>query len=111
MTETLTCTLTPVNTMAKGSCGMTLPSVKLKVVDIDTGTSLGPNKTGEICVAGPNVSGAKKSHVPIQVSVHALSRKGSFASTSYWRSNFKYNLTDCTSTGWRLKRNTIKFDA
>ena len=38
-----------------GSVGLPLPSVGCRVVDIDTGVSLGPNKEGEIVIEGPNV--------------------------------------------------------
>ena len=38
-----------------GSVGLPLPSIGCRVVDIDTGVSLGPNKEGEILIEGPNV--------------------------------------------------------
>jgi len=38
-----------------GSCGVLMPNTEAKVVDLETGKSLGPNKTGEICFKGPQV--------------------------------------------------------
>jgi acyl-[acyl-carrier-protein]-phospholipid O-acyltransferase / long-chain-fatty-acid--[acyl-carrier-protein] ligase len=38
-----------------GSVGRTLPGISAKVVDLDTGEDLGPNKSGMLLVAGPNV--------------------------------------------------------
>jgi len=38
-----------------GSVGLLMPHTKLKVVDPKTNKELGPNKSGEICVTGPQV--------------------------------------------------------
>ncbi|XP_064603562.1 uncharacterized protein LOC135468982 isoform X2 [Liolophura sinensis] len=38
-----------------GSVGQAMSSVTLKVVDLETGESLGPGQSGEICIKGPNV--------------------------------------------------------
>ena len=39
----------------EGTVGLPLPGVSVKVVDLDTGEDLGPNKSGMLLVAGPNV--------------------------------------------------------
>lgn len=39
----------------EGTVGMTLPGITAKVVDLETGEDLGPNKSGMLLVAGPNV--------------------------------------------------------
>ena len=38
-----------------GSCGFLLPNTEAKIVDLETGAALGPNKRGELCVRGPQV--------------------------------------------------------
>ena len=38
-----------------GSVGVPAPNTECKVVDLETGESLGPNKEGEVCVRGPQV--------------------------------------------------------
>jgi len=38
-----------------GSVGVPAPNTECKVVDLETGKSLGPNQEGEICVRGPQV--------------------------------------------------------
>lgn len=38
-----------------GSVGVPAPNTECKVIDLETGESLGPNKEGEICVRGPQV--------------------------------------------------------
>ncbi len=38
-----------------GSVGVCAPNTECKVVDLQTGAPLGPNKEGEICVRGPQV--------------------------------------------------------
>jgi len=38
-----------------GGCGHPVPSTIAKIVDIDTGSALGPNADGELLVAGPQV--------------------------------------------------------
>ena len=39
----------------EGTVGLPLPGVSVKVVDLETGEDLGPNKSGMLLVAGPNV--------------------------------------------------------
>ena len=39
----------------EGTVGLPLPGVSVKVVDLDSGENLGPNKSGMLLVAGPNV--------------------------------------------------------
>ena len=39
----------------EGTVGLPLPGVRAKVVDLDTGEDLGPNKSGMLRIAGPNV--------------------------------------------------------
>ena len=41
--------------MKEGTVGRPLPGISVKVVDLDTGEDLGPNKSGMLLVAGPNV--------------------------------------------------------
>ena len=38
-----------------GTVGRPLPGVSVKVVDLDTGDDLGPNRSGMLLVSGPNV--------------------------------------------------------
>lgn len=38
-----------------GSVGFTAPNTECKIVDLETGAALGPNKEGEVCVRGPQV--------------------------------------------------------
>jgi acyl-CoA synthetase (AMP-forming)/AMP-acid ligase II len=38
-----------------GSVGVPAPNTECKVVDLETGALLGPNKEGEVCVRGPQV--------------------------------------------------------
>jgi acyl-[acyl-carrier-protein]-phospholipid O-acyltransferase/long-chain-fatty-acid--[acyl-carrier-protein] ligase len=38
-----------------GTVGRTLPGISAKVIDLDTGEDLGPNKSGMLLVTGPNV--------------------------------------------------------
>ena len=38
-----------------GSVGVCAPNTECKIVDLETGAPLGPNKQGEICVRGPQV--------------------------------------------------------
>ena len=40
---------------SEGTVGRPLPGVSAKVVDLDTGEDLGPNRSGMLLVAGPNV--------------------------------------------------------
>lgn len=39
-----------------GSCGTPIPSTVTKIIDPDTGRTLGRNERGEILVKGPQVS-------------------------------------------------------
>ena len=38
-----------------GSCGTVVRNAELKVVDPETGFSLGRNQSGEICIRGPQI--------------------------------------------------------
>ncbi|KAL7183372.1 hypothetical protein ACSBR2_025722 [Camellia fascicularis] len=38
-----------------GSCGTVVRNAELKVIDPETGCSLGPNHSGEICIRGPQI--------------------------------------------------------
>ena len=38
-----------------GSVGVPAPNTECKIVDLETGESLGPNKEGEVCVRGPQI--------------------------------------------------------
>jgi long-chain acyl-CoA synthetase len=42
------------NTMA-GSCGLPVPGTSCKIVDPESGLTVGPNETGEIRIQGPQV--------------------------------------------------------
>ena len=56
MTETSPfVTASPSNDIVHGSIGKVLPNTEIKIVDVETGLALGPNKDGEICVRGPQV--------------------------------------------------------
>lgn len=48
-------TITHDDNMRSGSVGQMAPSTLGKIVDIDTGDSLGPNEEGELLVKGPQV--------------------------------------------------------
>ena len=41
--------------MKEGTVGLPLPGVSAKIVDLETGEDLGPNKSGMLLVSGPNV--------------------------------------------------------
>lgn len=41
--------------LCEGSVGRPLPGIRAKVVDLETGADLGPDKSGMLLVAGPNV--------------------------------------------------------
>ncbi|XP_077286210.1 luciferin 4-monooxygenase-like isoform X2 [Arctopsyche grandis] len=54
MTETTLAVLHNGNSEVKpGSCGLVVPGTTAKVVDLQTGESLGPYKEGELCFKGP----------------------------------------------------------
>nr|CAH0109076.1 unnamed protein product [Daphnia galeata] len=56
MTETSSVThLSPIVNNQIGSFGEPLSRTQVKVVDVDTGESLGPGQHGEMCVRGPQV--------------------------------------------------------
>lgn len=38
-----------------GSVGVAAPNTECKIVDLETGEALGPNKEGEVCVRGPQI--------------------------------------------------------
>ena len=42
-------------TFNPGSCGFLLANTEAKIVDLESGIALGPNKTGELCIRGPQV--------------------------------------------------------
>ncbi|KAG0713951.1 4-coumarate--CoA ligase [Chionoecetes opilio] len=54
MTEVLISHANPLNATRLGSCGKTLPNIKVKVVDIETGESLPANHEGELCFMSPS---------------------------------------------------------
>ena len=47
--------VTPPGQFKPGSCGVTVPNTETKVVDPETGTELGIDEDGEVCVRGPQV--------------------------------------------------------
>ena len=56
MTETsCICHISPIENSQIGSFGQPLSRTQVKVVDVDTGESLGPGQHGEICIKGPQV--------------------------------------------------------
>lgn len=56
MTETSPVTLFNTRNGAKiGTCGIVMPNTEAKIVDIDSGESLGPMQPGELWVRGPQV--------------------------------------------------------
>ena len=55
MTETSSFTMSPIVNNQIGSFGEPLSRTQIKVVDVDTGESLGPGQHGEMCVRGPQV--------------------------------------------------------
>jgi acyl-coenzyme A synthetase/AMP-(fatty) acid ligase len=56
MSETGVGTITPMRSVVKGSCGILIPNTQAKILDISTGENLGPGKTGEFCIKGPQVN-------------------------------------------------------
>jgi acyl-CoA synthetase (AMP-forming)/AMP-acid ligase II len=38
-----------------GSVGVPAPNTECKIIDLETGAALGPNKQGEVCVRGPQI--------------------------------------------------------
>ena len=48
-------TMTIVDLFKPGSCGVLLPNMEAKILDLGTGEALGPNETGELCLRGPNI--------------------------------------------------------
>ena len=55
MTEAGVTHIAPVDTVRPGSVGVPLSHISCKIVDVDTGASVGPNCQGEIVVQGPQV--------------------------------------------------------
>ena len=56
MTETsCICHISPIENSQIGSFGQPLSRTQVRVVDVDTGESLGPGQHGEICIKGPQV--------------------------------------------------------
>jgi acyl-CoA synthetase (AMP-forming)/AMP-acid ligase II len=58
MTETSPVTHSSPSDPAKvkfGSVGVCAPNTECKIIDLETGSALGPNNEGEICVRGPQV--------------------------------------------------------
>ena len=47
--------LAPKEDLKMGSCGVLVPNTEAKITDLESGSALGPNKTGELCVKGPQV--------------------------------------------------------
>lgn len=48
--------LTPINRYLPGSTGPSIPNTYAKIVDLETGETIGPNEgTGELCIKGPQV--------------------------------------------------------
>ena len=45
------------DTFKPGSCGYLLPNTEAKIMCLEKGVPLGPNKRGELCVRGPQVNG------------------------------------------------------
>ena len=45
----------PVPAEKQGSVGPVLPNTESKIIDTETGESLGPNQRGEVCIRGPHV--------------------------------------------------------
>jgi len=45
----------PTDDILEGSCGVTIPNTFVKIVDVSTGESVGPNTRGELCCKGPQV--------------------------------------------------------
>ena len=44
------------DTFKPGSCGYLLPNTEAKIMCLEKGVPLGPNKRGELCVRGPQVN-------------------------------------------------------
>ena len=55
LTEVCITHITPVGVFKPESVGVPLPHIKCKVVDIETGTPVGPNCQGELHIQGPQV--------------------------------------------------------
>jgi len=45
----------PRDKIVPGSVGFLLPNLECKIIDLDTGKTLGPNQDGEMCIRGPIV--------------------------------------------------------
>ena len=56
MTETTTIThLSPLSGSIIGSFGEPVSRTRVKIVDVNTGESLGPGQEGEMCIIGPQI--------------------------------------------------------
>ncbi|XP_076297963.1 uncharacterized protein LOC143217491 isoform X2 [Lasioglossum baleicum] len=55
MTETSGMVATQLPGGTSGSCGTVNPNCEMKIIDIQTGETLGPNQQGELCVKSANV--------------------------------------------------------
>ena len=55
MSEAPCITTTPFGDLIPGSCGVLPSNTEAKIVDPESGESLGPNKIGELCARGPQV--------------------------------------------------------
>jgi acyl-CoA synthetase (AMP-forming)/AMP-acid ligase II len=47
--------MTPLTALRVGSCGTMLPNLEAKIVDTETGKSVGVGHAGELCIRGPSV--------------------------------------------------------
>ena len=47
--------LSPLSQIVEGSCGVVTPNTECKIVDVSTGENLPANKTGELCIRGPQI--------------------------------------------------------
>lgn len=56
MSEAPCITTNPMDGIKAGSCGIVPSNTEVKIIDPDSGETLGPGKTGEICVRGPQVT-------------------------------------------------------
>jgi acyl-[acyl-carrier-protein]-phospholipid O-acyltransferase / long-chain-fatty-acid--[acyl-carrier-protein] ligase len=66
----------------EGTVGMPLPGIRVKVVDLDTGEDLGPNKSGMLLVAGPNVMKGYFGRPDLTAEVMREGRRGGQAGTA-----------------------------
>ena len=55
MSEAPCITTLPMNVRRPGSCGILPSNTDAKIIDSNSGKTLGPGKVGELCVRGPQV--------------------------------------------------------